>query len=216
MSAGLNERVLEEWTELGKAAASAVAGAEHSKGLLVVSPGAGEGRTTTACALGIAFSGLGRTLLIDAHAGKGGLSRLFGQPAAPGLSDVLAGDADLAAVLCPTAIDDLWFLPCGRRFAGPQGALAMFRGEVFGELMVRLRGEWDRIVCDTPPFLEEPTAAAIAAQFDGSVLVLSCDSTRWEVAQLVQERLAATSARLVGAVLNRRRHYVPNAIYRAL
>ena len=216
MSAGLNQRVLEEWAELGRAAARAIVSAEQPKSLLVVSPAAGDGRTTVACSLGIALSGLGRTLLIDAHPDRGGLSRIFDQLAAPGLSDLLAGNAGLSAAVCPTIFDDLSILPCGRRSAGPTGSLAMFRSDTWHELMAELRREWDQIVCDTPPFLEEPTAAAIAAQFDGSVLVLSCDSTKWEVAQLVQERLEATNAKLIGAVLNRRRHYVPSVVYRAL
>lgn len=207
---------LYRWTELGASAVNAVVAAGHVKSLMVISAASGEGRTTASATLGWACSRLGPTLLVDAHSDKGALSRSFGQPNAPGLAEVLAGEIDLLSAARPTAVENLHILPCGARPVDPRAAFAMFQGEAFAEALRRLRQDYDRIVCDTPPFLEDPAAAALSARFDAAVMVLTCNQTRWEVARMVQERLEAAGGRLLGAVLNRRQYPIPAAIYRAL
>lgn len=211
-----NERGSHGWSELGATAVNAVIAAGEARSLLVVSAAAGEGRTTTAATLGWACSRLGSTLLVDAHVGQGGLSLAFEQPVTPGLSDLLAGGVDLGSAVRPTRIENLHILPCGSRPTVSRTALAMFQGDGFAKLLQRLLQDYDRIVCDTPPFLGDPAAAALGAHFDGAVLVLACSKTRWEVARLVQQQLEAAGGRLVGAVLNRRKYYIPAAVYRAL
>lgn len=211
----LKDRLLRDWGDLAAVEGNLIAaGGQTTRTLMVISGSPGEGRTSAAACLGLALAGAGRTLLVDAHLRKPDMSSLFTEPGAPGLSEVLLDGLDVASALYPTAdAETLFILPAGQRLTSPS---ALFRSPAFFHLIAALRQDWDYVMCDTPPFLVESDASLMAGQFDAAVLVVSCEDTRWEVARLVAERLDVAGGRLIGAVLNRRRYYIPGAIYRSL
>jgi hypothetical protein len=49
-----------------------------------------------------------------------------------------------------------------------------------------------------------------------AILVLEADGTRWEVAQRTRDLLVAGHTEITGVILNRKRRFIPNAIYRLL
>lgn len=214
-SAKLKDRLLRNWGDLAAVEGNLIAaGGQAVRTLMMVSGTACEGRTSAAACLGLALCAAGRTLLIDAHLRKPDLSNKFATPGAPGLSEVVLDGMALDAALYPTAdADTLFILPAGQRMASPS---TIFRSAAFAALMTDLKRGWDYVVCDTPPVLSESDASLMAAQFDAAVLVVSCEETRWEVARMVAERMDAAGGRLIAAVLNRRRYYIPSALYRTL
>jgi Mrp family chromosome partitioning ATPase len=70
----------------------------------VVSGGASEGKSTTTCNLAITFAGAGqRALIVDADMRRPSQHQLLDLENRIGLSDYLAGCAELRAVIQPTA-----------------------------------------------------------------------------------------------------------------
>jgi Mrp family chromosome partitioning ATPase len=51
---------------------------------------------------------------------------------------------------------------------------------------------------------------------DGVIMVIEAENTRWEVAQSARERIASERIHILGAVLNRRKMYIPEWAYRRL
>ena len=51
---------------------------------------------------------------------------------------------------------------------------------------------------------------------DGVVIVVEADKTRWPVVQSVREKIVQHGGRLLGMVLNKRRYYIPEFIYKRL
>jgi Mrp family chromosome partitioning ATPase len=51
---------------------------------------------------------------------------------------------------------------------------------------------------------------------DGSVLVVDAGDTRWQVVRHAADQFAAQDGTVLGVVLNNRRYYIPNFIYRKL
>jgi Mrp family chromosome partitioning ATPase len=51
---------------------------------------------------------------------------------------------------------------------------------------------------------------------DGVILVLESGKTRRQVALNVKKQLEDAKGKLLGVVLNKRRHYIPDWIYRRL
>jgi Mrp family chromosome partitioning ATPase len=51
---------------------------------------------------------------------------------------------------------------------------------------------------------------------DGAVLVVEAENKRAEVAIQAKEHLEEAGAKVLGAVLNRRRHVIPEVVYRRL
>ena len=191
----------------------AAAGPDGSKALMVVSARAGEGRTIAAAALGWALSASGRTLLVDADLRNRGLGRLFGVSANPGLVNVVLDGVEVEDVVRLTETGTLDILPGGRDAVEDADAMGpgVLRGEPFARLVAALRGRWRYVVFDTPPLLDSAQAALMARHVDGSVLVLDAGRTRWDTARMATDGLYGVGGRLVGAVLNRRRSYVPRA-----
>lgn len=211
----LKDRLLRNWGDLTAVEGNMVAaGGTSLRTVMVVSAAAGEGRSSAAACLALALCATGRTLLIDGDLRQPDLSNRLAVPGAPGLSDAVLDGLEVASLQQPVRdADNLYILPAGQRQVG--GAM-VFRSAAFVRLMAALRQDWDYVVCDTPPFLTDSDASLMAAQFDGVVLVLSCGGSRWQVASTVAERLDAAGGRLIGAVLNRRRYYIPKVVYRWL
>jgi Mrp family chromosome partitioning ATPase len=80
----------------------------------------------------------------------------------------------------------------------------------------RLRTAYDLVLVDSPPATTSPQGLAISGQVDGVVLVLAAEDTRWPVAERVKQSIERSGGRVLGIVLNKRRHYIPEFIYRRL
>ncbi|MFM8559572.1 MAG: CpsD/CapB family tyrosine-protein kinase [bacterium] len=78
------------------------------------------------------------------------------------------------------------------------------------------QGSFDWVVVDSPPVVESPDSAALAAQVDGVVMVLHAGRAKRPVVTRAVEMLRKSGGRVVGSVLNRRVHEIPGFIYRRI
>jgi Mrp family chromosome partitioning ATPase len=72
------------------------------------------------------------------------------------------------------------------------------------------------VVLDGPPVLEAPDAAALGSVADGAVLVIQVGHTKRPVLTRAAELLSKAGSRMLGTVLNRRIHEIPEFIYRRI
>jgi Mrp family chromosome partitioning ATPase len=77
----------------------------------------------------------------------------------------------------------------------------------------RIREPFDEVVIDCAAASRSPLGIAMAPLADAVVLVVEAGRTRAPVAEKLLRELRALNANVVGAVLNRRRYYVPARIY---
>jgi len=87
---------------------------------------------------------------------------------------------------------------------------------VFEEFLKMACKRFDYIILAAPPVLGSLEARATCAKVDGVVLVLASGKTRRQIARKCKETLEEAGGRILGVVLNRRRHYIPQWIYRRL
>jgi len=170
-----------------------------------------EGKTTAALytAYGLAETAHRRVLLVDTNGDRPALHTLLDQGHEPGLREVLAGQVELADAIIPTAHGELYFLPAGK------GPLVLH--EAAGKnLMKILRAAFDMVVLDGKSALSSSTPSNMATLVDAFIIVVECESTKWEVLQLAREKLTTVGAASVAVVLNKRKFYIPRAIYRLL
>lgn len=173
-------------------------GAHNVKTLLITSTAPREGKTLTAThlAASIAEEGL-RVLLIDADLWRGRVHEIAGIPEAPGLVEILAGEAAPSAV--PTGIPGLYLLPRGRRHPSPS---SLTRSTEVRKILQDLGKGFDMIVVDAPPVLATAAGPALAAVADGVVLVIRAGRTDRAAVREALRQLRMVEARILGAVLN--------------
>jgi protein-tyrosine kinase len=171
------------------------------RGLAIVSPGSGEGRSYVAANLAVLFAQLGeRTLLIDADLRAPRQHRIFNLPDdGCGLSAVLSGRADGDAVMRIPEFGPLSVLPAGARPANPQELLLR---PLFTALLDRLEAEFDVILFDTPPAKRYADAQSLAHRAGSVVLLARKDRTSLADTTGVIAELNATGTRIIGSVLN--------------
>ncbi|MBL7213047.1 MAG: CpsD/CapB family tyrosine-protein kinase [Desulfobacteraceae bacterium] len=87
---------------------------------------------------------------------------------------------------------------------------------VLEEFLKTTSKRFDYIILAAPPVLGSLEARAICAKVDGVVLVIASGKTRRQIARKCKETLEEAGGRVLGVVLNRRRHYIPQWIYRRL
>ena len=168
--------------------------------LVVTSCSPREGKTTVAMNLASVLAQDGkRTLLVDGDLRKPRVHRVLGIPGEVGISNVVAGRARLEDVIVPSGQENLWVLPCG---AIPPNPAELLGRPAADALLERLRGEYDRIVFDTPPLGAVTDAAVLATKADLVLLVVVAGRTKKRSAEHGARVLRAVGVEPAGIVMN--------------
>lgn len=175
----------------------------------------GEGVSTVAAELAVAAAcgGDRRVLLVDGNLPRPSLADRFGVAPGPGLAEVLLEQQDVEQAVQTTNVPHLSLLPAG----DPCGAIQRaYDSAQLAPVIESLRQAFDLVVFDLPPAGQTGAALGLARLVDGVLLVVESERVRWEVAQRTKHFLLGAEVRLVGVVLNKRRHHVPEWLYRTL
>ncbi|MEL6980890.1 MAG: polysaccharide biosynthesis tyrosine autokinase [Actinomycetota bacterium] len=171
---------------------------------VVTSSAPGEGKSVTSANLAIALAQNGsRVVLVSADMRRPTLEGMFGMDAQrPGLAEYLGQTAELNADKVP-GIENLWLIRSGRPPANPSELLNSDRFELLIKELEREDVEY--IIVDSPPVLSTADAMSAARYVDGVIVVVDAEQT--DTADLLQVRadLERSGAKLLGAVLNRRK-----------
>jgi capsular exopolysaccharide synthesis family protein len=170
--------------------------------VVVSSPAAGDGKTTTAINLAgaLAQDPAARVLLIDGDLRQSAVPQRLGLDGSggPGLVDAILDPTltlDELARPCPPY--NLWLVAAGHRPGMPYELLASPR---LGELLEAARRRFDYVVVDAPPLVLFPDCRLMAAWVDAFLVVVAAHRTP---RKLVEEALNAIEpAKLLGLVFN--------------
>jgi capsular exopolysaccharide synthesis family protein len=175
-------------------------GARDARAVLLASPATGDGKSTTAANLAIAFAQAGeRTLLLDCDLREPVQHLIFGCEPANGVATVMSGEAQLQEAIVRTAVPNLYLLPCGPVPRHPSEMLASDR---FKLLLKTLGGAFDRVVIDSPALEAVADARILATAADATVLVLRVNRSFQGAGAVAAAGLNAVGANVVGAVAN--------------
>ena len=167
--------------------------------LMVTSSLPGEGKTYLSATLSRAApERYKRVLLIDCDLRRPRVHKAFGMTNDIGLSDVLSGAATLEEALKQDPLTRTQLLLAGSRVPNP---VDMLRSQQFAELIRRLRGEFDQIIIDTPPFIPLADARVVAGHVDKLLLCVHWGRTPRPVLANVLRTIRRFGLPLAGAVL---------------
>jgi len=105
-------------------------------------------------------------------------------------------------------------------FVSPSCNSASFTPEVFDSrfdsMCQLLRTRFDLVVIDSAPLTISPDGLAIASKVDGVLLVVEAEKTRWQAVRQARDNISRVGGNILGVVLNKRRFYIPQSIYKYL
>ena len=176
----------------------AVKGAKSSV-LVMFSAGPAEGKSTTICRLAHLMGAYGeRVLLVDGDLRRPAQHHLANCPRSPGLSDVLSGKCDVDAAIRKSVAPGLDLLTSG---GVPGFTLSLLYAERLRELLVALRGRYDRILLDSPPIIGVSDSSVLAGVSDGAILLIQHRRNPASMVVRAQQTIASLKTPLLGAVL---------------
>ncbi len=79
-----------------------------------------------------------------------------------------------------------------------------------------LKERYDLVLVDSPPASVSPEGIEIARRVDGVVLVVEAEKTRWQVVENLKKKIENAQGNILGVVFNKRRFYIPGALYNRL
>ena len=172
------------------------------KVLAISSVKPGEGKSTTSTNIAWAFARAGyKTLLVDADIRNSVMSGVFkSREKITGLTDFLAGTADLSNGLCDTNIENLFVIQAGPVSPNPT---ALLQSENFATMINTLRKYFDYVIVDTAPIGMVIDATIITQKCDASILVTASGETKRRDVLKVKEQLEQTGIPCLGVVLNK-------------
>jgi capsular exopolysaccharide synthesis family protein len=185
--------------------AAELAGNHHGKhtGLgrqvvVVTSPDAGDGKSTTATNLAMAYAEAGqRVLLVQWDLWRPLPARVLDAEDGPGVAEFLeAGTAPLVRFVQDTSIPGLQIVPAGRTGHQPGGQLD---SEL--RLLEEARGLADVVIVDTAPILSASVTRELVSMADVVIIASRAGRTASPAAQRCAELLERLGAPTLGVVL---------------
>lgn len=193
------EQVLDKFHEL-RTSIKSVSQNGFPKTISVVSTVDGEGKTTVSACLGISLARQGeRPLLLELNFRAPGLHDFFRQPRSAGITDVLAGKAELKDVV--KQIGDIHVI-----FAGVSPAsdpLELIESPRLKGMLEDLKNQYSPVIIDTPYLAGFKDAALLSAHADYVLFVIADGAASKEK---VKECIGLLKNDRIGIVFNKERN----------
>jgi capsular exopolysaccharide synthesis family protein len=176
---------------------------ETKRRILVTSTVPGEGKTSMAVSLAVAFAQVQKTLLIDCDLRRPSLDELFESGPfnrrSTGLNDLCLGSASPSECIRSLPGAGVDVILAGTINPNPQ---ELFCSTKFADMLNRLSEVYDVIVIDSPPSGGLSDAMLIATQVDQVAYVIKANSTPVAKARSAIKALEKANAPIAGVVVN--------------
>ncbi len=173
----------------------------HAKTFTITSTTAGEGKTTLASNLALAFALSGTSvLLVDADMRHPKVHEVCDVDRTPGLGEYLAGKILWQSIVRPGGTPGLFVIPAG---AGGTHSAEFLESPRMGELLKEAAAKFNVILIDSPPVLGVADSTTLCHLSDATIFTIqAAQNSKWLIRRARME-LAAADANVIGAVLNR-------------
>ena len=176
--------------------------------LMVVASLHGEGATTTAALFASTLAKRKKldVLLVEANFRTPALEQVFPIQRNGGFAELIEGRQGIETVVQSTPQPQLFVVTSGHYESSPSSILESSR---FGEVMEKLHERFQFVVFDSAPVNVYTDALILGPRTDGTVFVVEADRTRIDEAQRAKRQLERAGTKMLGALLNRRKSYLP-------
>jgi len=168
--------------------------------ILVTSSTPNEGKSTSAINIALALAEAdNNVLLIDGDMRRPSLHKYLSLVGSVGFSTVLSGGASLDDVLQKTQFPRLTVLTAGSIPPNPSELLGSLAAK---KILGELRDRFDYAIIDSSPLLAVTDGAILAAEVDGTILLVRAGKTKRDQLAHSVKMLTDVGATILGAVLS--------------
>jgi capsular exopolysaccharide synthesis family protein len=168
--------------------------------IVVVSAGAGEGKSTTTINLATVFAqGGSRVLIVDSDLRRPTLHKRFKVANNLGLTNYLLKQNTIAEIVQTTAVPNLDFMASGRL---PNSSMGILGSAQMKEMIAELKQRYDFIFFDSPPILGVSDASILASEVDLVMQVIQYRRYPQPMTIRAKQMIEKVGGNFVGIVLN--------------
>ena len=176
--------------------------------LMVVAAQHAEGTTTTAALFASTLAKRKKldVLLVEANFRTPALEQVFPIQRNGGFAELVDGRKTIEQVVQATPQPQLFVVTSGHYETSVTNVL---ESPSLSEVLARLHERFQFIVFDAAPVNVYTDALILGPRVDASVFVIEADRTRIDEVQRAKRQLERAGTKMLGALLNRRKSYVP-------
>jgi Mrp family chromosome partitioning ATPase len=161
----------------------------------------------------LAMHGDQRIVLIELNARTPALAARLGLPGREGVTHYFTAQRPFASLAQRPVHERFDVVHVGE----PDATLIQINLERgFPRLLEDALRAYDTVVIDAPPVVVCPETPPLAPFVDGTILVVHCGRTKRETVDRSIKQIQQFQGQVLGVVLNRKRYYIPDFIYRRL
>ena len=174
--------------------------AETLNTIVIVSAGAGEGKSTTAINLATVFAQAGsRVLIVDSDLRRPTLHKLFKVTNNLGLTNYLLKQNTLAEIVQTTGVPNLDFMASGKL---PNSSIGILGSTQMKQMIAELKQRYDFIFFESPPILGVSDASIIASEVDVVMQVIQYRRYPQPMTVRAKQMIEKVGGNFVGIILN--------------
>ncbi len=168
--------------------------------IVIVSAGAGEGKSTTTLNLATVFAQAGnRVLIVDSDLRRPTLHKLFKVGNNLGLTNYLLKQNTLIEIVQTTPVPGLDFMASGKL---PNSSMGILGSAQMKEMISELKQRYDFIFFDSPPILGVSDASVLASEVDLVMQVIQYRRYPQPMTIRAKQMIEKVGGNFVGIVLN--------------
>ncbi len=171
------------------------------KTLVITSAQPGEGKSSTACNLGLTLARSGiEVLIVDGDLRKPTMHKHFLLSNSVGLTNFLIDDTLKIEDTAQRIKDNLTVLTSGPI---PPNPTELLQSKKMKKLLKELKNQFEMIIIDAPPVMAVADASVLSILADGTIMVVGYGSSSRDLVVKTKEQLQMVKANILGVVLNK-------------
>jgi capsular exopolysaccharide synthesis family protein len=154
-----------------------------------------------------------RVLLIDVNMRNQNLHTFFGNEYIKDIEELLGDNSLLTPPLKDEVPRNLQVINCCSQ---PEEMINLIASDQFNRFLSSAREVFDYIILDSSPITQSAETRIFCAKVDGVVLIVEAGKTRRQAAIKAKNEIEGSGGIFLGSVLNKRKFFIPNWLYRRL
>jgi len=173
---------------------------EKFNSIVMVSAGAGEGKSTTSLNLATVFAQAGeRVLVVDSDLRRPTIHKILNISNALGLTNYLLKQNPLEEVIQTTKLPTLHVMTSGKL---PSSSMGILSSSQMREMIAELKQRYDYVFFDSPPILGVSDASILASEMDMVIQVIQYRRYPQPMNIRAKQLIEKVGGNLIGIVLN--------------